>query len=183
MSAYDPWRENVDPRELDALVGQAQAGDHLAWEKLIARTTPVARKVVRSVVRPDEVDDVVQDVYVRVLGNIGQYRGSVPGHFTAWLAVVSRNVALDHVRRDRTSLRQEQPFGTASEHQAYLDAIAAPEPGPDLDVVDRVQEAIDSLSGREREMVILHYLTGYSYKGRRKTNVSRKGYTIPTKGA
>jgi RNA polymerase sigma factor (sigma-70 family) len=70
----------------------------------------------------------------------------------AWLFGIARNAALDELRR-RGRLADSEP-----------EATSAAENNPAEVAVDRaaLQQAIDSLNGRERELVALKYFAGLS---------------------
>jgi RNA polymerase sigma factor (sigma-70 family) len=70
----------------------------------------------------------------------------------AWLFGIARNAALDELRR-RGRIADSAP-----------EAAAAPVINPAETAVDRavLQEALDSLSGRERELVALKFFAGLS---------------------
>jgi len=157
------WREPNQPGDdLDQLVRRAQEEDHQAIEQLLGVISPVLYKVARSVVKFDNVEDVVQDVRVYLLERIGQYEPT--GHFLGWVAVIARHAAIDSIRRERTRLRRHIPFEDDENQVAFEEVIAAPQADFDPDARMDLEEILMRLSPREREMVIMHYLSGYSYR-------------------
>jgi DNA-directed RNA polymerase specialized sigma24 family protein len=77
----------------------AQAGDRQALKFLYARYADDVYEYVRGVIGDDyEAEDVTRQVFARMIDLIDRYEErEVPFH--AWILRVSRNVALDHVRR------------------------------------------------------------------------------------
>ena len=88
------------------------AGDSLAWQAFMETYGPIVRKAVRwtlsqkgrRITSAADVDDVVQDVFVRLiqgtyrlLATYDPERSSLP----TWLCVVSRSAALDFLRNRR----------------------------------------------------------------------------------
>jgi RNA polymerase sigma factor (sigma-70 family) len=71
----------------------------------------------------------------------------------AWLFGIARNAALDELRRRSRHASAPQD-----------DAVQAPTANPAETAVDRavLQQALDSLSGRERELVALKFFAGLS---------------------
>ncbi|HEX2493001.1 MAG TPA: sigma-70 family RNA polymerase sigma factor, partial [Steroidobacter sp.] len=88
--------EVADPdRELARL---AQAGDVRAFEALVVKyQRRVARHVARFIKSADDVEDVVQDVFVRVYRGLTSFRGD--SQFYSWLYRIASNTALNHLRR------------------------------------------------------------------------------------
>src|SRR5436190_18269759 len=88
------------------LIQRWQRGDAPAFEALVRRwQTPVARFLARLVGRPDLVQDLCQEVFLRVHLARGRYR--TDGAFSTWLYRIALNVARDALRRHR---RQMSPL-------------------------------------------------------------------------
>lgn len=106
-----------------------------------------------------EPDDVVQETYVRVLN---EQRAGRLRHARAFLFTAARNVALDFFRRRRTSAAEPVP------HTAFADVVE--EKPSAADVLTQQQEleelavAVQSLPERCRQVIMLRYLKGCSYK-------------------
>ncbi|MHC4169258.1 MAG: RNA polymerase sigma factor [Planctomycetota bacterium] len=78
-----------------ALVCAARRGDREALRLLLTRNWPWLRGLAYSIIADaDEVDDVLQDICVRVITKIDSVRQ--PERFRPWLAIVARRQALRH---------------------------------------------------------------------------------------
>ncbi|GID28621.1 sigma-70 family RNA polymerase sigma factor [Paractinoplanes brasiliensis] len=89
----------------DALVEAARAGDRDALEDLLRRHLPLVRHLVRQAL-PDQaqVDDVVQDVMVRALRQLGTLQS--PGSFKPWLtAIAVHQIGTHRARGDLAAAR------------------------------------------------------------------------------
>lgn len=89
-------------REEDAvLLGQVRKGDEQAMVALYDRYSKVVYSVALRVLRDSAAaEDVLQEIFMQIWRNPGGFeatRGSLGG----WLAVVSRNRAIDALRRKR----------------------------------------------------------------------------------
>jgi RNA polymerase sigma-70 factor (ECF subfamily) len=114
MVAEDPdW-----PR----LVGAARAGDAAAARLLVECLFPrVAGRIGGLLPRRGEVEDLAQEVFLRVFSRLGQFdRGSFP----AWVDSITRHVCYDALRRQR--VRPEWRFADFPEDP--------PEPADDRSV-------------------------------------------------
>ena len=107
------------PDDSDAqLVAAAQRGDHAAFTALHDRYARVVHGVVLSRVPPGEVDDLVQDVFVRAWEKVANVRDI--NAFPGWLAQVARNRASDFHRARRDTVRMEgyEPADPRSGHDS-----------------------------------------------------------------
>ena len=64
--------------------------------------TPEMRAVIRAFVPPEDVDDILQEVRTHLTHLWKHLHQYAPGNFTAWLAVVTRRVTIDALRREDT---------------------------------------------------------------------------------
>ncbi|MFQ5776251.1 MAG: RNA polymerase sigma factor [Kiloniellaceae bacterium] len=101
--------------ELDRLV----AGHKAAWDRFVARYAPVIYAAVQRRLGPagraGEVEDVVQDVFVRLCAKdfrLLRSYDSGRARVTTWLTVVATSTAIDHLRRQRAST---QPLDSVPE--------------------------------------------------------------------
>jgi RNA polymerase sigma-70 factor (ECF subfamily) len=83
-----------------ALVNASQQGDTEAFGQLYRRYARMVHGVLLSRVRPAEVEDLVQDVFLRALPRLRGLRDTA--RFGAWLAAIARNIATDYYRRLQT---------------------------------------------------------------------------------
>lgn len=100
----------------DLLVGLtplAAAGDGEAMDTLLYAidSQRLAEPGIRRVLfDPDDVDEVAQNVLIAVAeGAVGSFRGE--GRFTSWLFGVSRNKALEFLRRKKESAEFRTELG------------------------------------------------------------------------
>jgi RNA polymerase sigma factor (sigma-70 family) len=125
-----------------ALVCAAQKGDREALQWLLKRNWAWLRGLVYGVLADaQELDDVLQDVCLRVITRIHTLRE--PERFRAWLAVVARHEALKHFRRRKYDKVQLDP-GTAA---LRLDAQTL-DPVQDVEkseLCGRILEAVKTL--------------------------------------
>ncbi|WP_329494442.1 sigma-70 family RNA polymerase sigma factor [Kitasatospora herbaricolor] len=157
MQARTGTRAQLGDAVGTAVVVAAQAGDERARERLVAAYLPLVYNVVgRALDGHADVDDVVQETMVRVIGRLDGLRD--PSAFRSWLVAV----AMNEVRR-RWQARQ----------QAGLTGLDAAEevPDPGADFVDltilrlglsgqrrEVAEATRWLDDRDRDLLALWWL-------------------------
>jgi RNA polymerase sigma-70 factor (ECF subfamily) len=144
--------------EVDArLIERYRAGDERAATELVGRHAQALARFAASLGERDEVDELVQDTFVRAFTALDGFRAD--SSLRTWLFTIERRLILD---RRRSSARQRARFDlsemdAATEHTA-LDAVVADE------TEARVQRAIDRLSPLQREVFVLRVAEGRSYK-------------------
>lgn len=83
-----------------ALIDQARLGDPEACHQLVVMFHPwVMRRVRGQIHRHADVDDVVQEVFLKIFVKIDQFRGIQP--FSHWVARVTTNTCYDWLRRQK----------------------------------------------------------------------------------
>jgi len=128
------------------------------FERFVRESAPrLARFLGRLRVREDDIDDVAQESFARLL----RYRDQEPPD--AWTALLYRiaiNVVRDRARRDRNA-----PVADVSgaEPEA-VSAEASPEQhASDLEALAHAREAILALPARCRAVYLMHRVEGLSY--------------------
>lgn len=102
---------------VDAEVAQLRRGDLEALDALLARyQNRLYRYLLRLVREPAAAEDLFQQTWLRVAQQIHRY--DQRHVFDAWLFTLARNLAIDHLRRNRPeSLDEPLPSGgTPADH-------------------------------------------------------------------
>ncbi len=137
----------VDP--LRAYVDAAFEGDDVAVAELVRLTQPSVWQLCLALGTPGEVEDLVQDTYLRALGGLARYRGEAP--VRVWLLAIARRACADHVRRNQ---RRRRLVERVSRH-----TTAPWTPPPDV-----VDDLLGALDPDRREAFVLTQLVGLSYE-------------------
>jgi RNA polymerase sigma-70 factor, ECF subfamily len=137
---------DADPRTLD----RARRGELPAFEQLVREFQADVYRFAWHLTRDrDLADDVTQDAFLRAFRFIEGFRGD--RKFGSWLFAITRNCAMDALRRGRFPLLHEHDreiegsVGDATAH-AELDA------------------ALRSISAEHRETFLLVEVFGLSYQ-------------------
>ena len=106
---------------------------------------------------PDRARDVVQDTFIRLCQ---QEVESVREHLKAWLFTVCRNRALDVLRKERPGCRlDDEPWRQIPSTEASPDEQAERE-----EELQRVMRMLDRLTPNQREVILLKFQQGLSYR-------------------
>ena len=75
------------------LLDQAKVGDAVAWQRLEFLYTPLVRWWCRrhGVWQPQDVEDVIQEVFLAVAGKLAGFTKGPAGSFRSWLYTISRH--------------------------------------------------------------------------------------------
>ncbi len=145
-------------------------GDPELFKKLIREHTGSLLGWVRSYADgADEADDLVQEVWQRVIGKRSTYRGT--GSFRGWLYRVARSVCVDHSRRGSATRTRREELDAQLQAEAVADvraqAASAATKTPGAVAAERlalraVRDAVGELPPRQREVVTLRIIEGMS---------------------
>ncbi len=151
----------IDAEAMRQLVAEAQQGSRAAVERLIREHEPWVRSAIYAVTgRADLVDDIAQQVWVRVWQRLGTLAN--PVQLRAWLYAVARNTAIDAglaEQRQRSVVeRLEGGFPRAQRDGEGPFAAAA---GNELE--ETLLRAVQALPVIYREPFVLRHLEDWSY--------------------
>ncbi len=149
------------------VVERARAGDPAAFNEVVtAYRRRIFGTVSRLIGRPEDVEDVAQEVFLRLYYSLDQLRSSEV--FEPWLYRLTVNAALDYLRK-RRKRRLEARVSDLSDQQVMLaDAAAGAKIQVDELQRSRVREQVDSLlsgvSEEDRVLLTLKEVEGLSLK-------------------
>jgi RNA polymerase sigma-70 factor, ECF subfamily len=164
-----PASESTPPAGSDAddvrLMRLVARGDTAAFEELIERhQTLVAGTVARMLGSNSEVEDLAQQVFIRVWKSAGRY---VPrAKFTTWLLKITRNLVFNEMRRSRRHAQVPMQIEPDAEEIPLKDETS---PTPDASLLQsELQEAIDNaitaLPEMQRMALVLRRYEELSYE-------------------
>lgn len=151
-------RAGAQVSEDAALVRRAAGGDAAAQRALYDRYRPPVFRVACGFAEldADEVDDVVQETFVRAFQKIGSLQD--PERFGPWILVIARNRALTRLARRRS--RRELTEELTRQAESTAEAVEMPDPEADLEL-ELVRQLIAGLpDGATKETVRLFYVEG-----------------------
>jgi RNA polymerase sigma-70 factor (ECF subfamily) len=137
----------------ERLLEQARRGDgsaHAAIYRLYSRACYTL--ALRILGEPAAAEDVVQDVFLRMMDTVSRFRGEAP--FGAWLKRMTANATIDVIRRNKRFDGED-----ASEHLESLQTQAIP-----MDSAVDAWSLLMRLGPRSRAVVLLHEMEGYTHK-------------------
>lgn len=150
------------------LVELAQTGDSHAFETLIRRYTPSLMRFLRRFMRDsDDVEDVIQETFIRAYMSINRFRSDAA--FSTWIVRIGINAA-----KDGLALRQRQGPQLSSLGDEDDDSKTLVEAQADLDTPEArletkealalLEAALDTLPEEQRMSFELRELEGLTYE-------------------
>ena len=157
--------EHPDPDA--ALVRLAQQGDASAFEALVVKyQRRVARHVARWVRRAADVEDVVQEVFIKVYRGLPSFKGE--SAFYTWVYQIARNTAFNFVTRQskRVVLQDDAPAGAGDERS---EATGSDDEDPERvlfakQISQAIELALQRLQPELAEALVLYEVEGKQYK-------------------
>jgi RNA polymerase sigma-70 factor (ECF subfamily) len=159
------------------LISRALQGNEKAFRKIVEGYHSVAYAVVRAILgNRDDVEDVIQNVFVKVYKGLHRFRGD--SRLSTWIYQIARNEALNAAGRSKRNL---EPLGD-------LDIASSEKDSPEARFGERelrgqLESALSQLDEVQRVAIELRYMAERSYNeiadimniplGTVKTNIYR----------
>jgi RNA polymerase sigma-70 factor, ECF subfamily len=139
------------------LIARWKAGEQRAATLLVERHANALARFVASIGERNEVEEVVQDTFVRAFASLDAFRGD--SALRTWLFTIARRLVLDRRRAARRRGEQvEVHEGDAATEYDSLDGVVADE------TQRRLRAAMERLSPTQREVFVLRVSEGLSYR-------------------
>src|SRR5207302_601567 len=125
------------------LVKAVLAGERDRFARLYEMYSPLVHGVLLARVPRDEVDDLVQDIFLHALKKLHTLRN--PTAFGPWIAMIARNRAMDFHRASRNTVEVDEQT-----------AVAKPLNRTAKEVLDLIRQLPDAY----RETLVLRFVEG-----------------------
>jgi len=148
------------------IIRRAQGGDSSAFSQIVnAYRKRILGTISRLIGRPEEVEDVGQEVFLRLYFSMNQLRA--PEVFEPWLYRLTVNAAYDHLRKRRR--RHESRMADLSEQALVLADFAASDHARENEerqtrVRNLVAQLLEAVSEDDRLLLTLKEVEGLSLK-------------------
>lgn len=148
------------------LIERARVGDAEAFNQVVlAYRRRILGTISRLIGRPEDVEDVAQEVFVRLYYSLDQLRSAEV--FEPWLYRLTVNASYDYLRRAKR--RSESRMADLSEQQVMMaDSLAGNKQQQEERQKSKVRELMDALmrhvSKEDRLLLTLKEVEGLSLK-------------------
>jgi len=158
----------------EVLMMRFQGGDRSAFAGLVRRhKTSVYNFILRQVRLPQVAEDLVQDVFVKIVQNAADFKHEA--RFSTWAYTIARNVCIDHLRkaslRRHPSLDQPTSGSDGEDGPSLGERMADPHPSASVERVaigtelgQRIARAVERLPQEQREVFLLREIGNVPFK-------------------
>lgn len=154
--------ENSDHDKLTEVIERCREGDSESFVWLLdAYGNKLYHYFFRICGSRDLAEDLVQDLFVKLLVKIKNYRHE--NKFENWLFRVAANMLRDHFRKQQRQIKTSA-LPADELPQANEDRFAHVQQLELQEQVDQLQLALQLLSPDDREMILLKHYSGMGYK-------------------
>ncbi len=149
------------------LISSALAGNQAAYKELLNRHKRAIFQIILKIVRDrDEAEDLVQETFMRAFHSLASYRSEF--RFSTWLYKIAANCAIDYLRKKKIeALSLDKPVDTDDGTVGIDLPDASFNPEEKLWEKQRqisINEAIDSLPDKYREVILYRHRDDQSYE-------------------
>ena len=153
-----------------SLVERARTGESEAFRALVVRHQRRVYAVALGIVKDRDLAwDVSQEAFVRVHRGLADFKGE--SSFSTWVLRITTHIAIDQVRRERTSRKESVDQVREGDLEGAGDGILATSLGADpqanalrRELLSKIQEALGALPAQLRTTLVLRELEGLSYE-------------------
>lgn len=154
----------------EELLRRFNQGDANAFAELVGRyQRPLYNFILRSVRRRDRADELLQDVFTKVVQRSQDFKGN--SKFSTWLYTIARNLCIDHSRKmvfrrhqslDAPSRPGSEEGPTLLDRQAAGDSTDRAAIAEDLKI--RIADAVEELPEEQKEVFLMRHVQGLPFK-------------------
>lgn len=155
----------VTPREVsdEELALKIQKGDSECFGVLMERyTEKLTRYGKKFLSNADNIEDIVQDVFIKTFQNIQDFDTSLK--FSSWIYRIAHNAFVNGLKKQQKSmvLMPDFDLDIFMSHHKYVDPKIEEREYKEL--TQMIEKGIDSLKQKYKEVIVLHFLENMSYK-------------------
>ncbi|NUO82736.1 RNA polymerase sigma factor [candidate division KSB1 bacterium] len=164
MKMPEHEKTTTQPKFSEAeLLAGCRAGAREALEALIKQYQPAVLRVCVSMLGTREVEDLVQDIFIKILKKIQNFEGRA-ALFT-WIYEITVNHCRDELRkRKRRRWFSLHALPQETVEQIPLEEASASEQMEAGEMRYHLRRALNQLEPKYRELVVLRDLEGLSYE-------------------
>jgi RNA polymerase sigma-70 factor (ECF subfamily) len=145
---------------IETWVTQAKSGDEAGFEALFDHFFPKVYRYIHFRVSPEEAEDLVADVFLKVVQHLPRYHSQKKGTFQAWIFRIAHNTVIDFYRKKKDLLGMED-----EDSDSIFLRLPDENPTPDEDTNNlfnnqKIHQLLQKLPPLQQEILELKFLQG-----------------------
>ncbi len=154
-------KERSDSRKEDIrLINQALRGNQSAYQSLMKKyKTTISHLLSRIIQDPDEIQDVVQEVFINTFKSLKSYKKEYS--FFSWIYKIALNKGIDYLRKKKfQTISIDKPIDTNDSNYHYEIPDSSYEPDKYIIAAQRsalIEEAINMLPLKYKKVIIMRH--------------------------
>ena len=156
--------KRLGPKDSE-LIAQSRNGSEAAFEVLVDKYKSRVFTTIQMIVKDQGVaEDLLQDVFVKVVQTLNSDRYNEEGKFQPWLMRIAHNLAIDHFRK-----MKRYPSVVMEDGSNVFNTLQfAEETVEDIRIKDEtyalVQQLIDELPESQKQVLIMRHYMDLSFQ-------------------
>jgi RNA polymerase sigma-70 factor (ECF subfamily) len=156
--------KRVGPKDSE-LISQYRNGSEAAFERLVDKYKAKVYTTILMIVKERGVaEDLLQDVFVKVIQTLNSDRYNEEGKFQPWLMRIAHNLAIDHFRK-----MKRYPMVMMEDGSNVFNTLHfAEQNAEDIKVKDEtfalVRQLIDELPESQKQVLIMRHYMDLSFQ-------------------
>jgi len=141
------------------LINQILNGNMNAFTFLVSRYQKLVVHITgRLIQRQDELEDVCQEVFLKVYQNLGKYRNECK--LSTWIATIAYNTSINYLRKFKKGDEVNPDDSAALRNLTDLNSVDYEK----TDLHRYIREQIENLPVQYRTVLTLYHLEEFSYQ-------------------
>jgi len=137
---------------LDDIIDELRVCDYSNFDEFYNETKKTVFFAIASIVKDRaEIDDLMQDTYVKFLENIDKYKSKT--NIKAYLSTMAHNIAINHYNKEKRLVHDQEIL-------EYIPDNSKKDDYAEIEVLDILKD-LDDIS---REIVVLHVINDLKFK-------------------
>jgi RNA polymerase sigma-70 factor (ECF subfamily) len=146
----------------EEVVARVLTGEKELYEILLKRYNQTLYRAIRSYLNEDEVEDIMQETYIKAFEKIGQFQGG--SSFSTWLIRIGINEALQFLRR-KSKFRMINLYGNHEDSTQVFNLPDSSKMNPEKKLINQegkllYEKAISQLPEKYRIVYMLREVEG-----------------------
>lgn len=150
----------------EELVKRIKNGDVEVFEKIIELyERKVFSLIYQMVKNENEVEDLAQEVFIKVYSNISKFNGN--SSLYTWIYKITTNLCIDHLKKKKEVIYLDEKLKLEDgevELQLKSEEKGQDELCEEKELKEKLDKCIDRLPEKQKAMIILRDIKGLSYE-------------------